>query len=99
MVEDFPPQNRQIASFTRQLGPLASPPKTRVNSRALKHPIFPKLIYFDLSTCTCLPALVCFYNREIVDAIIGRNCHYKMANNRYITVCFSDCVGLIYIAI
>jgi len=40
-------------------------------------------------------ALVCLSNRKLVDASRGRTFHYKMANN----VFFSDCVGLIYLAI
>jgi len=42
-----------------------------------------------------LQALVCLSNREIVDASRGQICNCKMANNRF----FSNCVGLIYLAI
>ena len=44
-------------------------------------------------------ALVCLSNREIVDASRGRIFHCKMANNRLITVFFSNCVGLFYVTI
>ena len=44
-------------------------------------------------------ALVCLSNREMVDASRGCTFHCKMANNRLITVGFSNCVGLIYLAI
>ena len=44
-------------------------------------------------------ALVCLYNREIVDASRGRPFHCKMANDRLITVLFSNCFRLIYSAI
>jgi len=44
-------------------------------------------------------ALVCLSNREIVDASRGSTFHCKMTNNSIITVLFSNCVGLIYLAI
>jgi len=44
-------------------------------------------------------ALVFLSNREIVDASRGRTFHCKMANNRLITVFFSNWVGLIYLAV
>ena len=44
-------------------------------------------------------ALVCLSNREVAYASRGRTFHSEMANNRFITVVFSNCVGLIYLAI
>jgi len=50
-------------------------------------------------TRTYEQALVCFSNRETVDASGGRPFHCKMANNRLITVVFSNWFGRIYLAI
>ena len=44
-------------------------------------------------------ALVCLPNRDTVDASRGRTCHCEMATNRVITVVFSTCFGLMYVAI
>jgi len=43
-------------------------------------------------------ALVFLSNREIVDASRGCTFHCKMANTRLTTAVFSNCVGLIYLA-
>ena len=54
---------------------------------------------YILATWSNEQALVCLYKREIVVASRGRPFHCKMANSRFITVVFSICVGLIYLAI
>jgi len=44
-------------------------------------------------------SLVCLSNREVVEASRRRPFHFKVANNRLITVIFSTGVGLIYVSI
>ena len=44
-------------------------------------------------------ALDCLYNIEILDVSRGCTFHYKMENNRLITVFLSNCFGRIHLAI